>query len=146
MSAYKFRAWHKPTGSMLAWEALSKLIDGADIWIAPGVPMGARFTRRDAPDAIILRHGNPFANPDLIIMQTTELTDVDGREIYEGDHVINLTYHGSSHQDVIATMKRKNLLAGPAIVFEAEEMGIRHWIDARLLVIGNEFEKSTRKA
>lgn len=142
MSAYKFRAWHKTVQIMIPWEHLQNLMKGVSIRGGSRIEVSTDNRMRiGIPREFEIAPCDPFAHPDLVIMQTTELTDVDGQEIYEGDRVINLTHYG-----IVATMKRKNLLAGPAIAFEAEEMGIRHWIDARLLVVGNEFEKSTRKA
>lgn len=141
MLEFKFRAWHKPTRAMISWENLSKLMEGIDIWVSKTLSREAR-DQRMVPGVTILRHGNPFSNPDFVMMQSIGHKDADGREIYEEDQVINLNQAGQ----VVATMKRRDLMAGPAIVFDpGPGIAIRHWMDARLLIVGHTFQGLPRE-
>lgn len=83
-NSWAFRAWHLPNKKMIPWEILSRLMAGADVWL-PHTIERARLRSEQVPDVTILRHGNPFTNPDLVMMQWTGLFDAGGRPIYAAD-------------------------------------------------------------
>ncbi len=74
MQQLKFKAWHKENQELLFGTAGK---DGGLVFVKP-VDMYADD-----------RDETGYRNKDLIIMQFTGIKDITGREIYEGDFIID---------------------------------------------------------
>jgi hypothetical protein len=86
MLAFKFRAWHKPTGIMIPWEHLRNLMNGIAVSCGSRIEVSADNRRRiGIPRECTIQPCNPFAHPDLVMMQSTGLKESGRAEIYQGD-------------------------------------------------------------
>lgn len=76
----KFRAWHKPTQR-----------------IFPVYGFNKDFVFEDTLDGIHVGKTNPAKRDDCVVMQSTNLLDKNGKEIYEGDIVrAAFMHHGKA--------------------------------------------------
>ena len=85
MRPIKFRAWHKGCRIMVSWEDLQRSIKEKCHLKSVRYAVGQK---QDDPIPYFTLFGNPFANDELILQQFTGLHDRNGKEIYEGDVVL----------------------------------------------------------
>ncbi len=94
MVEFKFRAWHKVHKVVIPWELLQATMAGKDVWLPKDKLEISKWGDKPPMDAVhhVMKPGNFFADPNLMIMQFSGYKDAIGRDIYQGD-IIKISHY-----------------------------------------------------